>query len=472
MDCYFCKQTKYILLFLAIAGFLGLNSACFSSGAKKTQTKSTVLKPEITKPPQPPATIEKPEVIPPKETYTDKPKVTEAPVKIEVPEEVVPEKTVPVRSSSYKVAVMLPFSAGNYIPNAANDSVPEASILALEYYEGLLLSFEKLKQEGVSLQVQVYDTENNVATINQLLQNPELKSADLIVGPIYNRELKPVANFAQQNHIYHLSPLSPSAAVTISNPYYLMASPSIEAQCAAIYEHIAAKYGPKRIITICSNKTNETALSNLFFHFKHFNKETHEIQSQIPVSQIIYANQTATEIEQYLSATEDNMIVVTSFDPLIVYDLSSKLNTLRSKYRITLYGMPNWLNFEMVEFEYFANLNLHLPQPFWHDKNDPDYQAFRRSYLTNYKTIPSEYACRGYDLMLWLGRTLYQHGKSFGAYPNELNSKGIFTNFVFEPSSANQYTSGSVLNRTDFLENKFVNIVRYNPDFSFEKVNK
>lgn len=465
---------RHILFFAIFICILTTNYSCFSTGAKKTQTQSIVLKPElpVSKPPALPPTPENYENPTEKKVEHKQPDTTKIKIEEKSPEALKPQKPAVIKSLVYNIAVMLPFSVADYIPNAANDSVPESSTIALEFYEGMLLSFEKLKQEGVSLQVHVYDTENNVNTVNRLLQTPELMSADLIVGPVYNRELKPVANFARQHQVYQLSPLSPSSNICHDNPWYLIANPSIEAQCAAIYQYIASGQEQKRIVTICSGKSNETGLSNLFFHFRHQSKESGLDINNIPVSQIIYANQSIAEIEQHLSPLDENMIVVTSFDPLLVYDLITKLNSLRSKYRIKLFGMPNWLNFDMVDFEYFANLNLHIPLPFWLDKQDAQYLAFKKSYLSNFKTLPSEYACRGYDTMLWLGRALYNYGKTFGTFAGELNAKGIFTDFVFEPASAHQYTSGNKLNRTDFLENKFVNIVRVNPDLSLEKVNK
>lgn len=462
------KQALSYYFYMIVLALLLSQGACFSGG-KQTQKTSIILKPDLPNSQTSANT--------PKQAEMPKTKLPETTTEIMIQKELSGidtsnNKLIPKEPLVYSIAIMLPLGARNYLPNATMDSVPESSNLALEFYEGVLSALEKLKQEGVSLQVQVYDTENDPDVVEQILQTPQLKAAHVILGPVYNRELKPVAAFAKKHKIYHISPLSPSGEVAEKNPYYLIANPSIEAQCAAIYKYIARSYGKKRIITVCGNKPNETTLANLFYHFGNpADAANPDFTGYIPVSQITYTFQQAADLESYLSPTDDNMVVATSFDPLLIHDLSSKLNTLRSKYRITLFGMPNWLNMEIIDYGYMANLNLHLSLPFFQAKNDADNIAFRHYYFYTYKMQPSEYACRGYDLMLWLGRALKNNGRNFAQSPNEVNPKGLYTRFVFEPASANQYNSSAKSFTLDFLENKFVNIVHYRSDFIFEPVN-
>lgn len=466
-------------LFMVVLPLFFAQTACLS-GSKNVQKKQPIiLKPDLpssnnsTVTPSNSGTTVPPKPVSPPVNKLPPP---ENPVKVHKEPATIDTtagRLLPKMPPVYSVAVMLPFGARNYQPNAAMDSVPENSNLALEFYEGMLLAFDKLKLEGISLNVKVLDTENSPEVAARLLQSPEMQATDVIVGPIYNKELKPVAAFAQQYKIPIIAPLSPSGSVTRQNPYYLVANPSIEAQCAAIYHYIASGYGKKRIIAVCANKPNETALADLFFGFSG-NAVLPETGATPPVmvNKLIYTFQNSAALESYLSDTEDNMVVVTSFDPLLIHDLTSKLNQLRNKYRITLFGMPNWLNLETIDFGYMANLNLHLPLPFFQNKLNPANTEFKRNYFYAFQTQPSEYACRGYDLMLWLGHALQKNGKNFVQNLHEANPAGIYTNFVFEPTMAGQYSATSKLTVPDYLENRYVNIVHYRSDYIFEVVNK
>ena len=65
-----------------------------------------------------------------------------------------------------------------------------------------------------------------------------------------------------------------------------------------------------------------------------------------------------------------------------------------------------------------------------------------------------------------------KNGKNFVQNLHEANPAGIYTNFVFEPTMAGQYSATSKLTVPDYLENRYVNIVHYRSDYIFEVVNK
>ena len=46
-----------------------------------------------------------------------------------------------------------------------------------------------------------YDTHNNTSSIKNILDRSELKSMDIIFGPAYPDQVKPVAEFAKKNNI-------------------------------------------------------------------------------------------------------------------------------------------------------------------------------------------------------------------------------------------------------------------------------
>ena len=54
--------------------------------------------------------------------------------------------------------------------------------------------------------------------------------------------------------------------------------------------------------------------------------------------------------------------------------------------------------------------------------------------------------------------------------PNDINQKGIYSNYRFEPSSLNKYKNSSVVT-TDFFENVKLHILKYRSDYRFEKAN-
>ena len=451
------KPVKFILPLFCLLLILG--TGCFGSKKKPTNnqtytpveipvktredkpiipdakpTEPTATKPiEPSKPPTPPNTLPKPEP---------------------------PAPTKPV-VKPINIAILLPFSAQHYNPTVAFDSLSEKSINAVEFYEGVLVGIDYLKSQGFTPNVQVYDTQNNVEKVTNLLQKPELKQANLIIGPLYNGEIKPVAAFCKNNKIYELSPNSPSNQITTANPYYVAVNPSIETHCAAIFNYAQKTYSGKRIVAISGNKPNEISLAKLFPSFAKG-----ALKEKYGTADVFNYTYTGKEnIESYLSATQQNVVVVTSFTEITAIDLVNKLYALRKKYDITLFGMPTWVDMENLDLAYLAALDYHYTTEFWINDQNTDHNKFKQNFVYKYGIKPTKFAAKGYDLVLYAGNLL----KNFGAegVSNGLQNptaNGIYTQYHFEPTPYNAP-------QPDYLENKYINIIHYRPDFILEKKN-
>ncbi|KAA6310395.1 hypothetical protein EZS27_038294, partial [termite gut metagenome] len=93
------------------------------------------------------------------------------------------------RGSTVKAAIILPFSE------------VESRTRMVEYYEGFLMAVDSLKRTGVSVDLYVYDSGGQNASILSILQQKEMVDMDVIFGPLYSKHIKPLANFAKANKI-------------------------------------------------------------------------------------------------------------------------------------------------------------------------------------------------------------------------------------------------------------------------------
>ena len=104
----------------------------------------------------------------------------------------------------------------------------------VEFYQGFLLGVQKLKEQGKgNVKLSVYDSQHNAQTIEQIVKSPQFDGTDLIVGPVYEDELKPVLAYAQTNSVPVVSPLANIVAAKSSALYQL--SPDVECK----YDKIA-----------------------------------------------------------------------------------------------------------------------------------------------------------------------------------------------------------------------------------------
>ena len=102
------------------------------------------------------------------------------------------------RHNRLNVALMLPFHINDKVNNNYVD-----------FYKGVLLAMEDLKADGYSIDLSVYDTEHSAQKIKELVDYEDgLLDANLIIGPVYEDELRYVLDLAEDNNIPVVSPLA------------------------------------------------------------------------------------------------------------------------------------------------------------------------------------------------------------------------------------------------------------------------
>jgi ABC-type branched-subunit amino acid transport system substrate-binding protein len=135
------------------------------------------------------------------------------------------------------------------------------------------------------------------------------------------------------------------------------------------------------------------------------------------------------------------------------------MNVMRDKYKIVLFGLQNWMNYDNLDFEYLNNLSLHIPSNVFIDYSKPVTQNFIKKYRDVYKTEPDTYVFQGFDISYCFVSSLLQNGSGFLKNLQETNYSGMASNYTFS-----QFPSESG------FENKFVYILKYQ-DYQLMKAN-
>ena len=88
----------------------------------------------------------------------------------------------------------------------------------VEYYEGFLMAVDSLKRTGTSIDLYVYDCGKDVSTLNSILAKNEMKSMNVIFGPMHQQQIKPLSTFAKKNDIRLVIPFSSKGEEVFNNP--------------------------------------------------------------------------------------------------------------------------------------------------------------------------------------------------------------------------------------------------------------
>jgi len=124
-----------------------------------------------------------------------------------------------------KVALLLPFDLratqqANIIEKIQNGDtikterqnriIARRSMVFEEFYEGVLIALDRLKKDGVNVELKVYDIASGSTSVESFLRVHEkvLSDVDLIIGPALSEKLKPISDFALKHQIKLVYPLS------------------------------------------------------------------------------------------------------------------------------------------------------------------------------------------------------------------------------------------------------------------------
>lgn len=117
------------------------------------------------------------------------------------------------RDNQLNLSVLLPFRS-----NTVNyDSIEEVESLfedrnlytiTLDFYSGILYAIEDLRELNVSINLNVFDTENSINKINEISLENTVKDSDLIIGPLIPRNFETFSNIELLESIPKVFPLS------------------------------------------------------------------------------------------------------------------------------------------------------------------------------------------------------------------------------------------------------------------------
>lgn len=300
----------------------------------------------------------------------------------------------PLKSFEYhgnmNVSLLLPFSDVNNVTN--NNFV--------DFYRGVLLALEDLKSKGYSMTVNVYDTQRSAEQIGNITRDAEFLSSDLIIGPVYEDELKEVIDAALYMGIPLVSPLASTEGDYGTSMFHMAPDPSHR------YDKLKTLFtADKNIIFVTSDKTD-----------RELESEMNAVAEGKPVRYIKLSGGklAKTEVERVLSSTYDNIFVVLPNDEEEVNQILGTIasvynnNLARSKKMapIQVIGTSRWSRYESISRSTFFKLNITYITTYFADRNNPVVNQFDTRYISAYSEIPSLYAYRGYDAMMLFGQGL------------------------------------------------------------------
>ncbi|MCB0644423.1 MAG: hypothetical protein KDC44_22415, partial [Phaeodactylibacter sp.] len=172
------------------------------------------------------------------------------------------------------------------------------------------------------------------------------------------------------------------------------------------------------------------------------------------------------DVLPYMLADRPTVFIMATYsDESFVYSMLRKLKIASLNFsEVVVYGFPQWMTFDRIDFDLYEDLQVHVSSAFFLDDQDPDISAFKQKFFERFGTPPNEEAYTGYESTLYFGRLLKRYGSQFMRFLPMEDQANLYTTFRIREVHSEPTVLGDRPKATlpiERYENKFVQILRF-----------
>ena len=299
------------------------------------------------------------------------------------------------KTSKVKIALFLPFKTNDIILDSIEQTKSllidrNLHTISLDFLIGTKFAIKTASNNGVSVDLSVFDTQNDILIINDLLRSNDFLKFNVIVGPLVTSNFDFLTSTKGLINIPKISPLS-------TNDVYLRKN---------VYQSIPRKdFLRKKMMKYLEKKIDST--QNILLVVDSINRSIeNELKKKFPYSLII-----RPEKEDYLlpelvdslliDSVPNKVILESESFPLIasvISQMNAQNNSNRNVQLFTTYR-GNAYETENISNKVMGGINFTYPTYY---KKLPleNLTDFQNDYIELYGKLPNKESTRAYDLIL------------------------------------------------------------------------
>lgn len=289
----------------------------------------------------------------------------------------------------YEVVMMLPFHL-----DAGAGYSKRVSDLATKFYMGAKIALDSLEKKGLNAHVTMLDTKNDSTTVAAFLADEQLLTADLIIAPFFEKNVKMVAAYCKENKIRLVTPTSTSRELVESNRLVYQAVPSSERLMMELADHMIIHNPKDLIVLVKPEKESDMAMYNAYLETFKNNEST--------LKPTLVESTLGSFIGQVRRGINIIFVVPTK-DKKTAMKFMNALN--RKVYRSTMsnlyvYGTKDWNNYSDISNMYKNRFHFTYASPNYLNYYKDQMKELNKIHRSLYKTDLSRMAVHGYDITM------------------------------------------------------------------------
>ena len=328
----------------------------------------------------------------------------------------------------------------------------------VEYYRGILMACDSLRANGISTDVRAWNVAEDT-DINEILQDPHAADRDLIIGPLYTKQVKALGDFARQHNIRVMIPFSINSPEVFTNAQlfqvYQNGNVLNDGYVARFYE----RYKNYHTVIIDCNDTTSTKGG-----FTSALRRKLEMEGK--KYSITNLRSGESLFQKSFSTTEPNVVVLNTSRSQELNVAFAKLNGMtmtRSQIQVAVFGYPEWLMYTSRHLDNFYKYDVCIPSTYYMNPVASSTARFKQKYRWNFhqdmQNYHQRYAVTGFDHAYFFIKGLHMYGHNFTGASGMVGYTPYQTPLHFE-----RLSGGGLQNRARLF-------VHYTKDQRIETIN-
>jgi len=295
----------------------------------------------------------------------------------------------------FKIALLLPFYKNlNDTLVASFEDKEEAeqivlgkSKMALEFMQGIDLALDSVSRIGMKINVHVLDTRNDSAKVVEIIKSKVLDTMDLIIGPIYSRNMDLVSKkYGSDKNKILVSPLSKSSEFLKNHTSTYQINTPFKNQSKILSDFIEEKFTSQNIVICYDEAEKGLAL--------YMERKLDKSKNNILKMNMIYTHIDSIR-DQFL---DTQIVILPSNNRAFVSRMLGTLGGIDSVF--TVFGLSNIKNYDHLDIENLMHLDTHFPDPYYFNPNSRRDSLFLYGFEEKFQSTPSRFSYVGYNTIM------------------------------------------------------------------------
>lgn len=342
-----------------------------------------------------------------------------------------------------KLALMMPFQLDKIDVDAVEETKDRIKnnkrlSIVLDFHIGVLMALDSAKQLGISTDLKVLDTRNQISTIGRLLDENDFTGYDAVIGPMDEKSFDRVALALKNDNIPVIAAMNKPKEI-YTNVFQTL--PEEELLRKTMVEFVKADSLKTKVVIISdqAHRTSSEALQAEFVGAKLIFSRKDKKNPEDAF--FIYP----TDLDNVFRAGKTIVFLETSNNSFASSVISMLNGLIEDKTEIVLATLSKNKAFEgkNIDNYHLSNLKFHYPSVN-KDFDESESNDFVSAYRKQYQVSPSKYVARGFDITFDLLMRLASEDNLYEASRNTIETEYIENKFRYNKSLFGGYVNEAV----------------------------